>query len=213
MIDELYTYACPAVSSESKKTNIFLILSMTLASLVFIGFMGNTVLCIAVTASYLLLSFLSLLDKDLKSRFLKVAILSVLDVLVLGMFVLSKVFSNYLLSLWIIILGTIFSLSYEIVVFVKIKNKLYSCPKKAKRSSLAIKWGLIIVLFSLFRNVFRNNPIFQKLDLLIMILCLSFFVVVFIMLLQKLIIYLFTRNKVQINFEDVKETDEIDKKS
>ena len=197
MIDELYTYACPNLSQEQKDpfNRVCLILGTIFFSS-FAIFMGKIYISIILTISYLLLSILTFFDKDNKTSHMKLSTLSSLTVLVTGVCVISEMDSDCNLPLLTIVLGIVFSLIYEVIVIIKIKNKLYSYPRNTRKINLVIS-SSTVALGILLLTVLWKLPLFSSRLSLIIVLSCSLWMLICIMLLQKLIIYLFTKNKVQ----------------
>jgi len=196
MIKELYTYACPKLSVEQGNPfNILYVLCITSFSSLAILF-GNVVLGVVITALYLGLSLLSFLDKDLISRYMKLATLCVFDVFGVGLCLFSKIFSGYRFSFWTIICGIIISVIYEIVIFFKIKNRLYTSPTKKGKSATAVSISAVALGLLAFK-LLSSNP--DQKALLVMALTVLCSVVMLgcIMGIQKLVIYSITKNKIE----------------
>ena len=199
MIEELYMYSLPNLIQTSKSPfNIFHILCVTFVSSLSV-FFGNVIFGVAITVLYVGLSLLTLLDKDFYSKYMKLVALCIFDISITGIYIFSKVFPFRQLALWIIVLGSILLVIYEISVFVKVKNKFYSLSKNKKKSARGIS-ALTIMLASTVFGAFRKNPKLQFLAFIYVIIISSMALLGCVMSLQKLIIYLMTRNKVERNF-------------
>lgn len=195
MIKELYTYACPKISKEQGNPfNILYILCITSFSSLTILF-GNVILGVVITALYLGLSLLSFTDKDLISRYMKLATLCVFDVFFVGLCLLSKVFSGYRFSFWTIICGIIIFVIYEIVIFIKIKNKLYTSPTKKGKSATAVSVSAVALGLLAFQ-LLSSDPNQQTLLVMALIVLSSMVMLGCIMSVQKLVIYSITRSKI-----------------
>lgn len=210
MVNELYLYACPKLSSEQKNQfNMFLVLCLSLYSFVS-GFIDEIVFGIVVAILYFTLSLLTFLDKDFKSRYLKLTMLACIDISIASMYIFGTIYQHYQVISWSIIFGIIFFVIYEIVVFTKIKNKRYSSSTNNTVTNVAVS-GSTIFLFVLIFRIFNRIPGLQFLLVMILVLLCAAIILFTMILIQKLIIYLFTRNKIQANFDDEKEINEIDK--
>lgn len=207
MIYELYSYACPKLLENQKNQfNIFHVFCVVFFSS-FILLIGDYAFGIAVTISYLVLSLLSFLDKDFKAKFLKLVMLCILDLSVVSTYVLARLFHDYPVIFWVIIFGIIFSISYEILFFIKIKKKLYSNPSKNKKATYITTASDVLLFTLIFRIINKKSP---NLAVIIMIFLCASMVLISIISLQKLIIYLLTKNKIQVNSKNVKATDDVD---
>lgn len=207
MINELYFYACPKLSeNEKNRFNIFHVFCVVLFSS-FILLIEDIAFGIAVMISYLVLSLLCFLDKDFKSRYLKLVMLCVLDISVVSTHVLAKLFYDYPVIFLVIISGIIFSMSYEILFFIRIRKKLYSNPSKNKKSTYSVTASSVLLSTMIFRIINKNSP---NLAVMIMVFLCAGMVLASIISLQQLIIYLLTKNKIQVNSENVKATDDAD---
>ena len=207
MTNELYFYACPKLSENEKNRFDILHVFCVVFFSSFILLIGDIAFGIVVMISYLVLSLLSFLDKDFKSRFLKLVMLCVLDISVVSAHVLARLFPDSPVILGIIIFGIIFSISYEILFFIKIKKKSYSNSLKNKKSTYIVTTSSVLLSTSIFKIIFKKS---QNLAIIIMVFLCAAMVLASIISLQKLIIYLLTRNKIQVNSENVEATDDVD---
>lgn len=195
MKKELYIYARPNLPN-SKST--FTILPVICVAM-FLGlsfFNGNIVFTIILTASYLVLSLLAFLDKDQMSRHLALSFLALTSVSIVLLFNTDRFFANFNVILWTIILGIIVFICYDILVFVKIKNKLYSTNDSVNKKVVTSVSFLSILGFSVFLRICSNIPEFQNIEVLMIMLFAVIILFTALMMLQKLIIYLFVRNKI-----------------
>ena len=207
MTNELYSYACPKLLENQKNQfNIFHVFCVVLFSS-FILLIGDFAFGIAVIISYLVLSLLSFFDKDFKSRYLKLVMLCILDISVVSTHVLAKLIHDYPVIFLVIIFGIVFSMSYEIFFFIKIKKRLYSNPSKNKKATYIVTTSSVLLFTLIFRIINKKS---QNLAVIIMIFLCAGTVLISIISLQKLIIYLLTKNKIQVNSENVKATDDVD---
>jgi len=207
MTNELYSYASPKLSENGKnRFNIFHVFCVLLFSS-FILLIGDIAFGIVVMISYLVLSLLSFLDKDFKSRYLKLVMLCVLDISVVSTHVLAKLFHDYPVIFLVIIFGIIFSMSYEILFFIRIRKKLYSTPSKNKKATYSVTTSSVLLSTLIFRIINKKSP---NLAVMIMVFLCAGMVLISIISLQKLIVYLLTKNKIQVNSENVKATDGVD---
>ena len=206
MTKELYSYACPKLSENDKnRFNIFHVICMALFSS-FIFLVRDIAFGIAITISYLVLSLLCFLDKDFKSKFLKLVMLCVWDVSVVSTYVLARLFPDYPMFLGVIIIGIVFIMSYEILFFVKIKKKLYSSPSKDKKETYIVSASSVFLSVLIFRIINKKS---QNLSVIIMIFLCASMLLISVISTQKLIIYLLTKNKIQRNSDNVKVTDDV----
>ena len=195
MRKELYIYACSEIAKDGKSPfGAFQILCIALFSS-FIAVLGDVAFGVIVTALYLGLSFLTFIDKDVRSKHMMLKVLSVLDVTVLFIYLFSIVFPDYALVLWSITVGIVIFVIYEIIVVVKLKKRLYSMPLNNKNAILTVSVP-ILLLFSLgTRILFKNQNSHFFLLIIVTILC-SCAISGCLASFQKLIVYLIIRNKV-----------------
>ena len=197
MLNELYTYACPKISDIQKSpfNLLTLILCVTLFSSLSI-FFGNTVLGIIITVLYMGLSIFTFIDKDFISRYMKLVALCVLDISVVCIYMFSIVFPEHRLPFWSIIMGVIVSIIYEVVVVIKIKNRLYSSPPNNTRNILTISFSTLF-LFTLIFRFFKKDPNHKSLVVIILVFLCSLVLLGVFVSVQKLVIYLIIKNKIQ----------------
>ncbi len=212
MINELYSYACPKLSEEQKSSFSFLptILGVSLFSLL-IALLGGVTLCIVVTTLYVGLSFLCFLDKDFNSKHLKLTMLGIVDMSIAFIYIIEYRYSQYHVVLWSIILGVVFFVIYEVLLFIKVKNKSNSFVNKTGATA-SIGASTLFLIALIYKVVNSISGLQFFVGMALVLLCASA-VLLDMIFVQKLIIYLFTRTKVQVNCEDVKKTETIDKKS
>ncbi len=202
MIEELYFYANPKLTAENKSPfNLFHVLCVALFSLL-IAF-SNIPLGILVTTLYLGVSLLTFLDKDQKSRGLTLGMLACVNISVVGIYIFGKVYANNLQTIiGSVLFGFIFFAIYEIVVFTRIKKRYYSSsvvPNIATTATIS-SFTILLSVF-VFKCFSRIQGIQFWIVITLMLLCAA--IVLFAMiLLQKLIIYKLTKNKIQANFDD-----------
>ena len=211
MIEELYCYASPKIAV-GQKSPFDLSHVMCVALYSFLIVVVDITVGLLATALYLGVSFLTFLDKDIKSRLLKLIMLGCLDIIVVSLYFFTKVFPNYRIVFWSIVFGTVFFVIYEIVVFTKIKKKRYSSSVNSTSTTVAVSGSTLFLFVIIFRIFNKNSGL--KFLIVISIVLISSAVVFFDMILvQKLVIYLITKNKVQIKCDDVKEIDSNKKNS
>ena len=90
---------------------------------------------------------------------------------------------------------------YETVVFIKIKNRNYSNPDKNSKTILPTMSISAILLPVLFVRILKVTPYADVSLLVVFTLLCAMVVLLAVISIQKLIIYLLTRNKIQKNFE------------
>lgn len=196
MIDELYLYACPKLLKEQKRTSdiLYIMFFTMFFSAVFTLLIGKFVFAIVHVVLYLFLSSLLFLNKDFNSRYMGISAVSILSILLTAICMLSYLFPGSQLPLLILVFGVIFSISYEIVFILKIKKKLYSTPPKSKKTVFIVSTSNVFLYILIFRIINKKQP---KLAVMILVLLCSVVVLFAIILFQKLIIYLLTKNKIQ----------------
>lgn len=208
MLNELYLYSYPKVLKDTP--NVFKIWHIF-----YLLLPAFTLAVVSITYSVVLMSIVSILyllcfiQKNVIIRHMKIIVVFALDLATVIITISLTLFSELNLVLYLIIVGIISTIVYEIFIFIKIKKRGYSEPKKQNRE-VYISGGLCGLIGYFIVNIFIRS---QSVMELILILISSITVLFVVISVQKLIIYLFTRNKVQANFEDMKETDEIDKKN
>lgn len=202
MKNELYIYACPKMSAEQQNPfNIFAFILCTTLFSSLAAIFGNTVFGIAVTAIYLVLSLLTFIDKDKKSRYMEQVSLCALDVSVIGIYMFSIMFPEQSAAFWSVIFGVGFSVIYEIIFIVKIKKKLYSNPSKSKKLPI-ISTSATVLVFSLIFSLLNKNPSTQDLAAIVLMLLCGSVILGAVISLQKLVIYLIIRNNIKEDFSD-----------
>ena len=167
----------------------------------FIAMAGSIKLSLIVIFVYTVLSFLCFLDKDCTSRYMKLVMLITADMFFTSVYVCEKMFSGRGLIYWSITFGIAFSLIYEVVVFVKLKNRNYSDPNKKNKAILPTMSLSATLLPVLFIRVLKNTPYADTLFFITSILICAVAMLFAVISIPKLIIYLLTRNKIQKNFE------------
>ena len=157
MIDELYHYAYPKLTEEQKKLSntVYLIFGTVFISGILTLLIKEFFFCIAHIVLYLMLSLLGIFDKDYISRHLKMSTISILSLLVTILRVISYTFSEYKLPLWIIGIGILFFVIYDVVILTRIKNKRYfSANNKATTSTVSTSTILFaIIIFRIFNRI------------------------------------------------------------
>ena len=195
MINELYIYARPKLSEEQKNQfNVLHVLCIAFFSSLTL-LMDGVVFGIVTTVTYVALSLLTFLDKDFISRYLKLATLGLLNIFVAGTYFFVKLFEITWIVSYIVVLGVVFCVIYEIVVFIKIKNRLYSSPKKTSKSVFVFS-GSTLILLVLVNRLFKIIPGYLSFRVLLIAMLLSAMVLIVVMSVQKTIIYIITRNKI-----------------
>lgn len=195
MKNELYIYACPKLSDDQGQSlNVFPILCVTLFSSLSL-FFGNIGVSVVIMTLYVGLSLLTFLDKDIKSRYMKLIMLCAADISFFGLYIIAKFYPDYKVILWSIIFAIVFFIIYEVVVIIKIKKTLYSSPSDNDKTTVVVG-ALGVLIFTRIFRILRKIPIFQNLVVSILILLGSAMLTVSMMLIQKLIIYLCTRDKI-----------------
>ena len=200
MINELYVYSNPKLSGYHKEP--FRIFCLIFGSLLFSSFVvlvGKIIFGFVLMASYLLLSLLSLAGKDFKSKYLRLTSLCLLDISLASLGLFATIWPNHQIPLWSVIFCFFFWVIYEIIWFVKIKKRLYSCPSKSKKSTYIVSTSSVLLCTLILRII---RKISQTLAVTITIFLCSATVLISIISLQKLIIYLLTRNKIQESCDD-----------
>lgn len=197
MINELYLYACPKLSEQHKSplSMLYLVLVTVIFSS-FTLFFGNIAFGVVLSTVYLGLSLLSFIDKDVKSKYMKLVTLCVFDISIVCIYLFSKVYPGYQLAFWSIILGVILTIIYEITEIYKIKNKLYSSTSKSKKNLSVISAPVLFLVILIFRFI-RKIPSTQYLVVIILIFLSSMTILGGVISLQKLIVYLMVRNKIK----------------
>ena len=196
MNKELYAYACPKLSKEQTSPfNVFcFIFGVTLFSSL-VGFV-NLTLGVIISALYLVLSLLTFLNKDVKSRYLMMISLGILDVSIVMISFSSIMYPMYPFIFWSLIWAFIFIVIYEIVVFIKIKKCYYTSPHHQNKIVKGVSFST--VLLSVFASRFlTRNPMFRDLLAMTIVILSSICLLGFVISIQKLIIYLIVKNKAQ----------------
>lgn len=210
MIDELYFYAFPKILDKQKvQINLSHILCIALYSFMTV-FVGKSIFGIVITALYLIVSLLFLLDKDYKSKYLKLTMLACAIIAVASLYIFESFNQQNHVVFWSTIFGSFFFVMYEIVIFIKIKHKCYSSYTNTNIKVNPVR-GITIFLAVLIFRFFNRLPALHFLIVTILVLLSAAIILLTMISVQKLIIYLFTRNKVQVNCENVEATDEIEK--
>ena len=111
----------------------------------------------------------------------------------------SKIYPEYKSAFWSVIFGIVFLVIYEIVLIVKINKKLYSNTSKSKKIPIIFGSSTVFV-FTLIFKLLNKNPSTQDLAVFIFILFCATVILGAVISVQKLIIYLATRDKIQENF-------------
>ena len=200
MIHELYIYAKPK-QFETKRTGYLPgIFAMVLFS-AFIAIAGDLKLSLIVISIYMALTFLCFLDRDCTSRYMKVVMLILVDMSFVSIYSCEQLFPERGLIHWSIIFGIAFSVIYETVVFIKIKNRNYSNPDKNSKTILPTMSLSAILLPVLFVRILKVTPYADVSLLVVFTLLCAMVVLLAVISIQKLIIYLLVRNKIQKNFE------------
>jgi len=205
MIKELYIYSCPKLSAEQKNTfNILHILCVSLLSS-FIAIFFDITLGIVITGLYLGSSLLvCFIDKNYKTRYLKLVSLCVLDVTVAAIYMFSKLYPETPLAFGTIIGGILLSVIYEIVVFIKIKRKYYSSRSYNNKIIYAVSASSLFLVTVIFK-IISKIPAFNNLVAVFLMLLCSAMLLVTLISIQKLIVYLLTKNKIQEDCDSTKE--------
>ena len=198
MINELYLYSFPKILKD--KPSGFEIWH-ALAPVVYASFLlvVDTMLAgIIIMSLSLILYLLCFIEKDPILKHMKIVTVLALNFAAVTTIIVLMLFPESNARFNSVIWCIIFSVIYEIAVFIKIKNKLYSCPNdKDKNLYTAIIVGLLLIYFA--NKIFLKNSEYQNFSTLIMILMSSFSMLCVVIAIQKLIVYLFTRNKVSEN--------------
>lgn len=194
MIKELYKYAYPNYTDDNKNPFKMTLLLVLTASFYLISFCLKSNLGFITTNLYLVLSLLNWIDKDIVSRYMKLVCLFVIAFSVIGIHACLKMipFFNVVLAL---VLGTVAFVVYEIVFFIKIKNRIYSNPRKSKAiivtvSSSSITMSIFIIT-SLLKNPSTKFLAGTFMSMLFAVVIYADFVGI-----QKYVIYLYARNKI-----------------
>lgn len=196
MIKELYVYSCPKLSENQKNIfNWFHILCVALFSSLTAIF-GNIAFAVVLTVLYLGLSLLAFINKDFKSRYMMLVSLCIVDISIVSIYLCTNFFPEYDCTKWAIIGGILFCFIYEIVVFVKIKNKAYSSPSPPQKASVAISATALLGVSLLFGLLYRNPQTQFMIALVFMLLCATI-ILVSVISVQKTIVFFMVKNKVQ----------------
>ena len=200
MINELYTYACPKMSAAQKDLfNTFVVIVCTALFSSLAAVFVNIIVGIVVTTVYVILSFLTFIDKDIKSRYMEQVSLCITDISIITIYMFSKIYPEYKSAFLSVIFGIVFLVIYEIVLIAKIKKKLYSNTSKSKKIPIIFGSSTVFV-FTLIFKLLNKNPSTQDLAVFIFILLCATVILGAVISVQKLIIYLATRDKIQENF-------------
>ena len=194
MKKELYIYAKPNLPNENAcPFNLLHIFCMSLFPLLSL-FWGSFAFGIIIFAVYLSLSLLTYLDKDIISRYLKLAFLCVLCIYVVGIYIFEHQFAEVKFALQSFFWGLIFFVFYEISVIIKIKKRAYSNKSNNKKSSF-ISVALVIFLFTLIFKILNKNPNTQYLVAFFLTLLSSILLLGVFIMIQKNIIYLLVKEE------------------
>ena len=201
MIEELYFYASPKLTTENKPTfNLSTVLCLAMFS--FLTVFSSVVIGILITTLYLGLSLFAFLVKDVRLRSLALSMLAIVNIAVVSMYIFGIMYLNDIqFVFWSVIFGIVFFVINEFVWFTKIKKRYYSSAIKSTATTATVTASTIFLFVLIFR-IF-NKIIGLRFVMVIVLVFLSAASVFFAMILfQKLIIYIFTRNKVQVNCND-----------
>ena len=208
MFNELYLYSYPKVLKDTpsifKIWHIFYLLLPAFALAVV-----SIIYSIVVMSISSVLYLLCFVQKNAIIRHMKILVVFAFMFASVSAIVISAIYPELKVGLYSIIGCIILSIIYEIVILVKIKKRLYSKSININQK-VYIGGASLIGLFVYFINKFLLK--IQTVHEIVMLTISSLAMLCVVISVQKLIIYLFTRNKIQTNCEDVKETDEIDKK-
>ena len=206
MIKELYAYACPKLPEQKNPFNLLGVICITLFSSLSLIF-GDMVLGAVITIVYLGLSLLCYLDKDPNSQYLKLVTLGILDISAIFIYLFSVFYQSIT---WIFIslgIGCIFAFIYEVVFVIKIKKGNYSSPANNKKLTYGVSVTTILLCSFVFR-ILRKIPAFQNLVSVLLLLLSGAILLGAVISAQKLIIYVFTKNKVRNACDNLNTTNE-----
>ena len=203
MLSELYLYAFPKVLKD--KPSQFKIWHVSILMLFpFMLWVENMVFSLSIMLSVLVLYLLCFAIKDLILRHLNIVVLFALDFAIVLIYMMDMIFPNYRLVPNSIIGGIIISIIYEIVVFIRIKNKFYSNPTDMDKKIYSIA-AVILIIFYISKNLFLKNSEDQSVIAIGITVICSFAALCVVISIQKLVVYLLTRNKIQMDCNNGKE--------
>ena len=197
MINELYLYSFPKVLKD--KPSGFTIWHLAFLILpISVLLVESMVYSIITMCTVSILYLLCFIEKDLIIRHLKMVIVFALTLALVSTEIVSIVCPNLPVMLYSFIGCIISSIIYEIVICIKIKKRCYSKSSNIDKKFFAIL-TIILLLIYFVNKAFLRNPNYQKIFNMVMIAMSSLAMLCVVISVQKFIVYLFTKNKIQSN--------------
>ena len=200
MLSELYLYAFPKVLKDKpSQFKIWHVLILILSGSVLL--VESMIVGITIMSATSVLYLLCFAEKNAVIRHMKMVVVFALTFAAMAVNIALIIAPEARVVLTSII-GCIFiCVIYEIVIFIKIKKRLYSIQTNTNQKDCAIGASSGLIVYFINKLLLKN----QNIVAIVIIMISSFAMLCVVISIQKLVVYLLTRNKIQIDCNDGKE--------